>query len=323
MPALDLTRALQLGHMGHEVAQVGHLGQTVWTAAAASPVISIASGSGYAGSVYVSTVAGQWYADDVAISGETGSTLTMTSAYEGAAIRCGASNVIRMWTPAALDSSYRTNGVWLDPKRSQTVAGGRVTALADGFGVRDFSQSTATLQPFSATVDGYPALHYDQSALLGLRPDSAFAPVWWSIVATYGTGVETTFSNWANLVSTATTAQQIVGAKGSAYVVFDTNHIYTNGSPIASQATVLPMLRTIFSALPKGTGSSGVWQLGRSESTDRNKGWRGDIFEALALGAEPDTPTRQLIEGYQAHRNGRADALPTDHPYRINAPRIA
>ncbi len=44
--------------MGHEVAQVGYLGQTIWTAAAASPVISITSGSGYAGSVYSSTVAG-------------------------------------------------------------------------------------------------------------------------------------------------------------------------------------------------------------------------------------------------------------------------
>ncbi|MDZ7906347.1 MAG: sialate O-acetylesterase [Cypionkella sp.] len=69
---------------------------------AAVPTISITSGSGYAGSTYTSTVAAQWTADGVDIPGEAGLTWVMTAAYEGAAIRCGASNTITMFTPASL-----------------------------------------------------------------------------------------------------------------------------------------------------------------------------------------------------------------------------
>jgi len=68
------------------------------------PVISITSGSGYSGSVYTSTIAGQWYADDVEVAGETGLTYTMTAANEGKAIRRGESNVIKMWVPSDLDA---------------------------------------------------------------------------------------------------------------------------------------------------------------------------------------------------------------------------
>ncbi|WP_273687127.1 hypothetical protein [Ketogulonicigenium vulgare] len=54
--------------------------------AGAVPVISLASGSGYAGTELVSSVEGQWYADGVAIPGAWGGALRITPALEGAAI---------------------------------------------------------------------------------------------------------------------------------------------------------------------------------------------------------------------------------------------
>ena len=54
-----------------------------------APVITISSGTGYAGSVYrVNGSGGQWQADGVAIAGATGQEWTMTTGYEGAAITC-------------------------------------------------------------------------------------------------------------------------------------------------------------------------------------------------------------------------------------------
>jgi len=68
------------------------------------PIISITSGNGYAGSVYSSTVPGQWYADGVAIAGAVGTSWTLPLAHEGQAIRCGDSNIIQVATPLTKSS---------------------------------------------------------------------------------------------------------------------------------------------------------------------------------------------------------------------------
>ncbi|WP_152559505.1 hypothetical protein [Paenirhodobacter enshiensis] len=281
----------------------------------AAPVIAIASGSGYAGSVYSSTVAGQWTADGVAIAGATGTAWTMTAAYEGKAIRCGASNVIRMWTPAALTAGQVC---WLDPKWSQTVAGGKVAVLPDRFGLCDFVQSNAANQPVSGMIDGYPAAVFtDGSAAVFMSSVVSVAPMWWCVVARYGTGAETTFARATCLVSGAASNLDIRGAAGAS-VWSGVSASCVDGVP---GAAVLPMARRIVSAGPRNATTAALsWRLGYPNTS---LSWSGALFEILALSSTPDTATRQKIEGCMAWRNGLAGALPTDHPYRTNAPRIA
>ena len=75
------------------------IGAPAWSGSGqVAPTISLTSGSGYAGSVYTSTVAGQWTANGIAISGATGVTYTLTTAAEGTALACGASNTINLPT---------------------------------------------------------------------------------------------------------------------------------------------------------------------------------------------------------------------------------
>ncbi|WP_417255368.1 hypothetical protein [Celeribacter halophilus] len=119
--------------------------------------ISITSGSGYVGSVYTSTIADQWYADGVAIPGETGATFTMTAEYEGAAIKCGNSNVIRMWMPSDLAS---VNAVW-DALYGVTESGGTVTDWGARFGGARATQVTASRQPALQALGGLMWLDFD------------------------------------------------------------------------------------------------------------------------------------------------------------------
>lgn len=178
MPKLDLTKATRIKAAGGELARL-KIGSALWI----RPVIAIASGSGYAGSVYTSTGAGQWTADGVAIAGATGTAWTMTSAYEGRAIRCGASNAIRMWTPAALGSSYKTNGVWLSFDKGATLAAGKIAAATDLFGVRPYSQATATAQFAASTINGHLAGVVTAGVAQSMAPAATFAPLWWAVVA--------------------------------------------------------------------------------------------------------------------------------------------
>lgn len=48
----------------------------------------------------------------------------------------------------------------------------------------------------------------------------------------------------------------------------------------------------------------------------------GDLAEVLVGGATLDTNQRQKIEGYLAHKWGLSANLPSDHPYKSNAPKF-
>lgn len=316
MPSLDLTRALRICHMGHEVTQLGHLGQTVWTAAAASPVISITSGSGYAGSVYSSTVAGQWTADGVAIAGATGTSWTMTVALEGKAIRCGASNVIRMWTPAALTAGQVC---WLDPKWSQTVAAGKIVEWPDRFGVHDFAQTTAGNQLTVAEINGKPVAYSDGASACYLQSDSNLSVAWLAAVAQFGVGTETaitaTYNYYPNVVGCSSGGQMQIkkGTKEWNGVTFS-----KNGGSISSVA--LPMPLSVICGASRFSGAL-LHQIGGGSST--NVSWNGYVAEVLLLSSVPTDDEIDLIEGCMAHRNGLSASLPAAHPYKTTAPRIA
>ena len=312
MPKLDLTKATRIKMAGGELARL-RIGSALWI----RPVISITSGTGYAGSVYTSTVAGQWYANDVAISGyESATTYTQTVTNEPAAIRCGASNIIQMWTPAALNSSYKTNGVWLSFDKDMTLAAGKIAAAADLFGVRPYSQATATAQFTASTISGHLAGVVTAGVAQSMAPVASFAPLWWAVVAGYGAGTETAFATYNQLVGTGTSVDGLRGNL-SAATMGGGSGFYVNGT---ATATLLPSAKSIIAATPTAGGTAYKWPLGLGRQTAW--GWSGPIYEALALGAVPDTATRQQIEGYLAHAQGLSASLPAAHPYKSAAPQV-
>lgn len=152
MPKLDLVHPTRIKTYYGEVSKLKGSG-FYWNKPSSSAVISILSGTGYTGSVYSSTVAGQWYADDVAISGATGSTYTLDYANEGKAIRCGNSNVIQMWVPWSISGAYV-----MDIRSGLTLADGYVTGWATRGVVTKWLQETAARQPKKATYNGVEVL---------------------------------------------------------------------------------------------------------------------------------------------------------------------
>lgn len=283
----------------------------------AAQMIAITSGGGYAGSTYSARRADQWYIDDVAIPGETSTTYTMTLANEGKALRCGESNVIKMWMPTDLDASLKTNGGWWDPKRQVSATGGKVTSIADQFGVRDLSQSVDANRFTLSTVDGYPAMVApDTGNNCHVAPAAPYSPAYWMFVLQYRDGVDGLFDGYDSLVSTATNYiiwnQAGAGATGATWA----SQFNKNGQGLAN--IVLPMPKSIMSF--SGTPISGLWSPGLSNSGQTTRGWRGPFFEILALGAVPDAITQARIEGCMAWRHGTQALLPTNHQFKTVGP---
>ncbi|ADO43105.1 hypothetical protein EIO_1996 [Ketogulonicigenium vulgare Y25] len=85
MIELDFAKIRALRIAGRDVTELRRGAVLMW---AKPPEISLASGSGYAGSVYAATQpGGQWFADGVPIHSATDQTWVMTDAYEGAVIQ--------------------------------------------------------------------------------------------------------------------------------------------------------------------------------------------------------------------------------------------
>jgi hypothetical protein len=113
-------------------------------------------------------IAGQWYADDFAISDETGSTYVIGLDDIGAAIRCGDSNELTVWKPGDISA---VKAFWT-PFRGVLNSIGPDVAATDGQSVRrwvdqiagyEADQATGTAQPIYRITgqSGNPALEFD------------------------------------------------------------------------------------------------------------------------------------------------------------------
>lgn len=328
MPSLDLTRTLSLSHAGQPVASLGYLGRTIWTRPSGAPEIAILTGSGYLGSTYVSTVADQWYADDDAILGATGSTWTMDLANEGKAIRCGDSNMIEMWVPDDLTKASTTD-VWTAD--GQVTANGNVTKWVNRISSRATSlqQTTASSQPTAGTINGMPcAVWPDTQNRVGLdgsvSRDSSYAMV----VIQYMDGTSSAFvaNAYAGMLTSGIASMPegriLIGPTGlplSNNFVWSTNtwEMRKNAS-VSSTYIPLPLSVVEFSG-QKTTGNPSLGYDSRSVSP---RGWSGPICLYALAETEPSAADRAKLQGYAAHRYGIAASLPSDHPYKSAAPRI-
>jgi hypothetical protein len=133
------------------------------------PVIT---GTPYPGETLTSTIAGQWFADDVAITGETGSSVTVGLFDIGKKYRCGNSNELTIWHPNQIAA---VRSFWMAERMVYTSIDPEVLAT-NGQSVRRWrdivsgsraGQSSGTQQPIwqseNSNAGDNPAVVFDGS----------------------------------------------------------------------------------------------------------------------------------------------------------------
>lgn len=225
-----------------------------------------------------------------------------------------------LWTPAALSSSLKTGGVWWDMSQSAylTQSGGLVTGITDRFGANNAVQTTASLQ---GTFDtDHVMLTYG-----GYQPATAHAPLWGILLTTYAAdGTLTTYEQWPTFWGLSSGSAGRVQGKRN-YNTLNTDVTYFGGTArkngaSALSAAMLPLSKASVSWTLTSGLASGLYGIGLAGDTISR--YYGSVYEVIALATEPDTATRQRLEGYLHWRHGAAASLPTDHPYKSAAPRL-
>lgn len=285
------------------------------------PVVTVA-GSGYAGSVYSSTLAGQWSANGAAIAGATGTTWTMTPGYEGFAIRCGNSNAIRM----AMPSDYGL--IDFDARVGVTTASGKVVSWVDRTGVLTAQQTTAAYQSSYSGNAIVTASGGTQGFVLTTTPAWAYMVQRQNALNRLMTRGDSTTSSGNDIVFTAgNTLLQFIekytvnGDK--TYSAID-GSVVVNTSPYNGLAGYIAIVGVYdSSAMPSWAvvtdGAAGLLY----QATSNNVGLVGTTRRVL-LAPNPAAPiaNRQTIEGIMAHTYSTTDRLPASHPYKTSAPRL-
>ena len=288
-----------------------------------TPVISITSGSGYAGSTYTSTVAGQWTADGVPITGATGSSYVMSAANEGKAIRCGASNAIQMWTP-----KQRPDWVWVNPADfgSMVLSASKVVSIDAGNVVLE--QSTDSLRFTLTQAGGFPIL---SAGSLKSTPDAiplGAAPQFMLLSAPTGYGYYS--PAWSALTASDNRGAGLVSESSNPGAFFYNRFVNASGTTDGSKR----MFAAVTSASVGATLiKDGVVAI---QSTTRNvmptlshlslSGVWGDVYQAIAVPGGDGALSmedRQAVEGYWGHKFGISGNLPVSHPYKTTAPRVS
>ena len=246
-----------------------------------------------------------------------------------------------LWTPDRI-----TTALWLDAADASTIteSGGAVSQWADKSGNgRDATQATGNAQPAltSDAINSLDALTFDGSndqldisnpPINGTTPRSIFAVV---RPHTYGSN--------ANGFLALTSVRDEVGSTWDQSIELDGFYIRIFGNAYWTPAPELntPHLSSViwasgsvdntavFSNGSAMTLAGGNYQTIDTAVADAVIGatplqpsthFDGDIAEIVIVASAVDTPTRQKIEGYLAHKWGLAASLPAEHPYKDSAP---
>jgi hypothetical protein len=244
------------------------------------------------------------------------------------------------WTPADISTA-----LWLDAADSTTITleSSAVSEWRDKSGnALHVTQGTAGARPAMSTFGGLDAVSFDGGDQL----------------VNSSTGITSgTYSGELTIMHVATRADSTGGTilsdrtTGNAAVFMwwfaGVRYIFTDGANAGSNHDVSS---TVFDTLASDGAvvvhqhSSGsrdnLWTNGTSRTVDagtatditgsagfkvgaRETGttqWNGLICEIVATTTALTTETRQLVEGYLAHKWGLEAELPGDHPYKAAAP---
>lgn len=308
--------------------------------------VKIQSGSGYFGSTYVSTVteAGQWYADDTPIAGETGTTYVLTADNEGKGINYRTntgqkSNKVTMFTPDKVSGLVG----WWDASRSDlmTLVGSNVSEWVSKVGGYKWLQATDSIRPsYNATGrNSKPAIMVDLGEYMtadsatpfpaGTVTSHTFAAAWLSAPAT---GEWHTLVQWgtANSGSRSMLVRNSTGGPGisvgtAATDTFVTSPLWLNSDRIMSgviKSTGTDLMvdgqySLVRSASINSLAATATRLFGHMYTTGR---WRGSCHELMNYNVELSAANRQKVEGYIAHKWGYTSLLPSGHPYKTTPP---
>lgn len=309
------------------------------------------SGVGYTGQTLTAkqgfwlnatTITGQWYADGVAISGETGTTYTVSSANDGAAFTyvetsgavTATSNEIHNFTFADL-----TTEVWYDMSDTDdiTTIVNAVTRIEDKSGNDNFAdQTNASFRPATngATINGLNCVEFNLDFLN---------------FDTKATGIKAVFAVIDNASGSAGSANvtTIVGetdlASNSCDYIFVRNGLsdYTisidgniprtgnaafnggtavSGTDIDLGVSIAQKSDVNQVRVDYPSSSASFDQLARFDNGGSNFAATINIGEIALLTTIPDDVTIRKIEGLLYHKWGTSIA--SGHPYEFFAPTV-
>ena len=251
------------------------------------------------------------------------------------------------WTPADLATAP---SVWLDAAAtdSLTLAGSDVTAWADlGSTATTFTQggiNGGTAPAYAvAGLNGRPTLDFDGTSERVSSGASVATIMGTSDFAVFAVGcIDSSATNdafgylneglwgdregWVGLY--ARSSPPVVGA-----YVFDTGNRVAQAAYAFGTAALFHheisggfvRLRVDGGAEVSaattgiGGGTSQPITIGRMSVGDQHS-LDGAVSEFLIIKPAPDADTRQMLEGYLAHKWGLAASLPPDHPWKAAAP---
>lgn len=254
-----------------------------------------------------------------------------------------------LWTPASIITR-----AWYDfsDTGSVTVVSNAVSAIADKSGNGfTLSQGTAANRPaYTATINGLNVATFDgandaigaATAILGVTHSlfivfkSTIEAATGCLFGQYASGATGRFAIMTNQISSGTTTSgrlnpyNASASNGAGYSGF------LQDFAIANETTLFASISTTGSenykaykngvvqdsgtvtALYTGANSNfGDLVAGSSASP-----YDGAICEVIAVASVVDAATRELLEGYLAHKWGFASNLDGGHPYKSEAPKI-
>ena len=228
-----------------------------------------------------------------------------------------------IWNPSMLQTA-----LWLDAADAATVTtvSNAVSQWNDKSGNhRHPVQSVAELRPTYVTSSLNGKNGVDWGAAIngkGLEISSTFASATVIAVADYdGNNPFDEFSAIYSASSAPTFYRPIFTSNtGTGWLASSTCAL--NGALTGSN-TALPTISSPFivrNVSVSSTSNHTAAVIGNDSPILQGRGWRGKIYELIALSSVPSTADRQKVEGYLAHKWGLTANLPVDHPYKLLGP---
>jgi len=239
-----------------------------------------------------------------------------------------------LWTP-----QFVTTALWLDAadETTVTVADGAVSEWRDkSSSARHFSQGTASARPVYTTAGGYKVIRFD-----GVNDHLTIAQSFFpSAVASQNfTVLAVVRSNAAGFFGGVITTNQSGDNAGFAIISNGTqgNFQIFPGSATANAGTNRALITAVLTSTPNQrmwlNGSlaqtttvsqvlnhASITELGKYRTTENINFGNLDIEEIVVLFNDTTDATRQLLEGYAAHKLGLVGSLPVGHPYKSAPP---
>jgi len=204
------------------------------------------------------------------------------------------------------------------------MSGSDVAALEDRKNSANVATSPSTSsRPILGTINGVQCLDYSVRDTRGLR--EAFSSTITQQNFIIGVIQPTTFGYLMD--STSSSNRQYIRYQSERAVAWAGRTIFTTESSLSSEVMMInARFNSTASNVELNGGEVVVGDAGTRSLAGVVLGSNGNDAtmwgELIILDRNPGTIEREKLQGYLAHKWGIADKLPSDHPYKVNAPTL-